>query len=251
MIEPIENPLVDFKSSAPKRLLLSFGAAVLVCLFTGFIMALVAGNVALSLIFLLSAVGITFFSWLNLSETRKDSAGRKINKLKWEIASPDTQHHKLNVEVSELAVLLDVPDEQMSDLLSAYIVAEDLALRQIQHETKTPLMRHVSIFGTSFDAVFVNQNLITCAEVAFVVTPEMRQEKIDFILSKIASVNERFKQMNADSRVRLLLILVTQLDRLGEAELRSTLKDKFAETMVDVDIELLDFENLQKTYAMD
>ncbi len=223
----------------------------MLCLFTGLAMAFAAGNWLLSAIFLFSAIGITVFSWLNLSESRKLSVGKKINKLQWEIALPDTQRHKLNVEVNELAVLLNIPDEQISDLLSAYIVAQDLALRQIQHESKTPVMRHVSIFDTSFDAVFVRQNLITCVEVSFVVTPEVRQEKIDFILGKIALVNNRFKQMNADSRVRLLLLLVTQLDRAAETELRSTVKDKFADTLVDVDIELVDFETLQKTYAMD
>ena len=43
----------------------------------------------------------------------------------------------------ELSRILEVGTEQMSDLQSAYIVAEDLALRQIQQEEDVPLMRHV------------------------------------------------------------------------------------------------------------
>ena len=76
--------------------------------------------------------------------------------------------------------------DQLPDLLSAYIVAEDLALRQIQQEENLPLMRHVSIGGTSFDGILVDQDLITCIEVSFLVVPDVRQEKIEAMLKKIS-----------------------------------------------------------------
>ena len=47
--------------------------------------------------------------------------------------------------------------EQLGDLQSAYIVAEDLALRQIQQEENIPLMRHVSVGGVPFDAVMIKR----------------------------------------------------------------------------------------------
>jgi hypothetical protein len=250
MIKQIENPLVDFQSAKPNYLLLGFSAVVLVCLCAGFVMSFAAKNWILSTIFFVSAAGIAVFSWLNLREAKKASAGEQVKKLRWEIALPDNQRHKLISEVREIAQILDVPQENFSDLVSAYVVAEDLALRQIQQEAKTPLMRHVSVFETPFDAVFVKTDLITCVEVSFVAAPVFRQEKIDFILGKISSVQNRLLQKNIESRVRLLLVLVTQLDQSEEARLRSIMKDKFVSTPVDVDIRMLDFESLQKIYAM-
>jgi hypothetical protein len=49
------------------------------------------------------------------------------------------------------------------------------------------------------------------------------------------------------------MVLVTQLDQVGEAKLRAAVVKKFTPdtTPVDVDIRLLDFESLQKIYTID
>jgi hypothetical protein len=83
------------------------------------------------------------------------------------------------------------------------------------------------------------------------VEPNISQDKIDLMLKKTGLAKRSLKQMGVDSKVRLLMVLVTQFDAAAEKNLRSTLVKKFQATPVDVDIHWLDFEGLQKTYAID
>ena len=135
---------------------------------------------------------------------------------------------------------------------SAYIVAEDLALRQIQHEEGVPIMRHVSVGSVPFDAVFLKDDLLVCCEVSFLVAPELRQDRIASMMRKIAQAKKEIETNGSGISVRLMVVLVTQLVPDDEILLRLALnKQKFAETPVDIDIRLLDFEALQKMYVTD
>jgi hypothetical protein len=162
---------------------------------------------------------------------------------------PESQRRRLNEEVRKLAIEMNVPYEQFGDLRAAYILAEDLALREIEHEKKLPLKRHIKVGDAEFDAVFISRDVLTFVEVTFLVSPQISQEKINAIFTKIDAVRRNFRHIRKNSQFRLLAALVTQLDAAGEKELRSTLADKFAETPVDVDIRFFDFEELQKTFT--
>ena len=170
--------------------------------------------------------------------------------IKWDDALPEIQRQNVDLEVRELARLLGVGDDQLADLLSAYIVAEDLALRQIQHEENLPLLRHVSIGKTPFDALLVDRDLITCIEVSFLVVPDVRQEKIESILKKISTAKKNIEELKSRLRLSLMLVLVTQLTQDEEEQLRAVLGTRrFSETPVDIDIRMLDFEMLQRVYV--
>ena len=124
-----------------------------------------------------SLFGATASEWLTMREWRKAKAIENKEKVAWDVLPPLAQRRKLTNEVKELAAILDVPSEQMSDLLSAYVVAEDLALRQIQQEEKVPLMRHITVGNAEFDAILVKEEFITFIEVTFLVTPKLSKEK--------------------------------------------------------------------------
>ena len=140
----------------------------------------------------------------------------------------------------------------MGDLLSAYIVAEDLALRQIQHEEKLPVLRHVSIGKTPFDGILIKQDLITCIAVTFLVAPEIRQEKIDSMMRKMTAVKKTVAEMKLGAEAQISA-------RAGHADRSRKMRrgcgrrsaGQFSSTTVDIDIRMLDFEALQKTYALD
>ena len=251
MSKSLQRPLSNFAAPATNYALIVIGGFILICLVTGTVMAIRAGNGALTGVFAAAILGAVALIFLNLRQSRKLAIGAKNEQIRWETALPDIQRQDLNIEISELGRILEVEDEQMGDLLSAYLVAEDLALRQIQHEEKLPVLRHVSIGKSPFDGVLVKQDLITCIAVTFLVVPEIRQDKVDSMLRKMASVKTAFGQMKLGAKVRFLLVLVTQLSREDEARLRSSLSGQFSSTTVDIDIRLLDFEVLQKTYALD
>lgn len=256
MSKQTKNSAANFASPSLSYLLIIIGLIAVVCLAVGFAASsdnLSATQRWILIVFLIffAVFSVAASVWLILRESRRAAVAKDNREFIWEVSSPAKQQSKLNSAVNEIAAILELPDEQLSDLLSAYIVAEDLALRQVQQEAKQPVTRHLSIGGTDFNAVLLKQDIITCIEVTFLVTPDVSQAKINAMLKKIELAKKTFNQNGRRARVRLLLVLVTQLDQAEETELRSSLVRKFASTPVDVDIRLLDFESLQKTYAMD
>jgi hypothetical protein len=251
MIKQNERALANFARPASNFWVLAAGTAALICLAIGLVSTLGAQTYGLAGLFLLSILGLAFFLWTNLNQWKKMAVGETNQRLAWQIDLPESQRQKLNHEVIALAKILDISQEQLSDLLSAYIVAEDLALRQIQQEAGIPVLRHVQIGAVPFDGVLIKHDIVTCIEVSFLVTPSISQEKINQIMNKMAATKKAFSRLNMGARTRLLLVLVTQLDHQAEAQLRSSLIKKFGQTPVDVDIRLLDFEGLQKIYTID
>lgn len=252
MIKQSERTLVNFARPSSNYLVLAIGVIVLICLVIGLISAVSSQSTIAAVLFGVSTFGLVVFLLLNLNHWKRLAVGEQHKSLSWEVDLPESQRLKLNQEVKELAEILEIPDEQMSDLLSAYIVAEDLALRQIQQEARLPLMRHVQIGNTPFDGVLVKNDLITCVEVTFLVTPKISKEKINQVLQKISLPVKSLKNLKTKARLRLLLVMVTQLDEAQENQLRDLIVERFktSSTPVDVDIRLLDFEELQKIYAV-
>ena len=96
----------------------------------------------------------------------------------------------------------------------------------------------------------VDHDLITCIETAFLVVPDLRQEKIESMLKKITQAKKNLDEMKSRLRLRLMLVLVTQLENDEEARLHGMLASRrFTDTPVDIDIRMLDFETLQKLYV--
>ena len=224
-----------------------------VLLAVGLVLAIVVSAWPLVAVFAISLVGTAIYFWLSSRAVQRLAAAHDESRIDWQAALPEVQRESLNIEVAELSRILEVRSEQVSDLQSAYIVAEDLALRQIQQEEQVPLLRHVSIGGVPFDAVFVKQDLLLCGEVSFLVAPDLRQERIESMLRKMARVQKVVDQMNVGMRVRLMIILITQLTFEDEEQLRKKLNaaKRFTGTPVEIEIRFLDFEALQKIYVTD
>ena len=252
MAKQFDNSIGVFarRSSAYPLTILSI--LVLVCLAAGLVMSLNAGTWPYTAIFGVAIAAIAIFGYLNFSQSRNAKAERDQKRIEWDTSLPEVQRQSLNLKVFELSRILEVEPEQLSDLQSAYIVAEDLGLRQIQQEEGVPLMRHVSIAGVPFDAVLVKNDLVACIDVSFLVAPELRQDRIDAMLRKIAAVKNSLGQHDTVMKTRLMMVLITQLTPEDEELLRSMLNTRrFSETPVDIDIRLLDFEALQRIYVTD
>lgn len=248
--------LLEFVNPSRNYLMAVIGLIAVLCLALGY--TFVSASASLDsvqkwffILFLAIFACIGLFSsvWLVLRQSRKLSVSRKDGEIGWKIMTAERQQRKLNLQINELARILSIPANQMSDLRSAYIVAEDLALRHIEKESQIPLMRHISFADVEFDAVLINQEIIKCVEVTFLVTPDVSEEKIASILRKVETLKKKLDVIRPHTKLVLLLAIVTQLDRTGEAKLRSTLGDKFTETPVDIDIRLFDFEELQKIFT--
>lgn len=199
-----------------------------------------------------SVLGILVSTSLIIRNRKMSAISKGNNSVEWTISLPELQKSKINKEVVEIAEFMQIPEDQYSDLLLAYIVAEDLSLRQIQQEAKQPLIRHARIGETEFDAILLTENLITCIEVTFLVSPEISEEKIKIIEKKIYAAKRIADKQFPNSRLKLMLVVVTQLDAMNEAKLRSNLtKEKFAKIPVNYfEIGFYSFEELQNIYTV-
>lgn len=252
MAKQMDNSFVSFSRRISVAPQISLGAMVLFCLIGGFAYSVSIAHWPIAAIFAVGIVGLIATTWFSIDQYRRLAASRDQIRIDWEAALPEVQRESLNIEVHELSKILDVDAEQVSDLQSAYIVAEDLALRQIQQEENVPLLRHVNIGDVPFDAVFVKNDIVVCCEVSFLVIPDLRQEKIDAMMLKVKRAKERVDSAKVGLRVRMMLILITQLSKEDDDRLRSVLNTRrFSSTPVDIDIRLLDFEALQRIYVTD
>jgi len=252
MAEKNDNPLARFERRSTGYAVYAVGAATLICLVAGAFITTRDQMWPAAGLFLAGIFFLLVFVFLNASRNRRLLATSDRRLVKWDAALPELQRQNVNLEVKELARLLGVAEDSVADLLSAYIVAEDLALRQIQEEEKLPLLRHVQLGSTPFDAIMIEQDMITCIEVSFLVVPDVRQDKIESMLKKITQAKKNLADMKLRLRVKLMLVLVTQLTTDEEEKLRSMLiTRRFTDTPVDIDIRLLDFESLQKIYVTD
>jgi hypothetical protein len=248
----MDTSMVQFSrrtSVTPQEFL---AAVVLICLLGGAVYSLSIREFPGAAIFAVGAIGVIAYAWFSVEQFKRMIAAHDQNRIDWEAALPEIQRENLNLEVLELSKVLDSEGEHVADLQTAYIVAEDLALRQIQQEENVPLLRHVGVGDVPFDAVFVKDDVLNCCEVSFLVAPDMRQDKIDAMIRKVRRVEDRIRTSGATLSVRMMLVLITQLSPEDDERLRSVLNTRrFSGTPVDVDIRLLDFESLQKIYVTD
>lgn len=251
MAKEAENSLEHFTGKEYSVAAKAVFGALLVAVFTGFAVSALNANWTYTFLFAAVAAFVGMLFYLRMKQMHLSSAAAE-NGLDWQPSAADVQRQDLNLEVTELARILEIEPEQNGDLQSAYIVAEDLALRQIQQEERTPMMRHVSIHKVPFDAVFIKGNVCVCVELSFLVAPDIRQEKIDAVMRRVALVSNEFERSGTNMAVRLMLVLVTQLTPEDDRALRSVLnKSRFPSTPVDIDIRFLDFEALQRMYVTD
>ena len=252
MVSNTNNSLARFERRPPSYLVPVFGILLFACLVAGLGTSINGQDWVAAGLFFAALVAFVFAVFINLGRNRRLAGAEDRRYVSWDSASPEIQRQNVIVEVRELARLLGVAGDQMTDLLSAYIVAEDLALRQIQQEESLPLLRHVSIGKTPFEAILIEQDTITCIEVSFLVAPNVRQDKIESMLRKITLAKKNLTEMKVRLRLKLMLVLVTQLSMDDEEQLRGMLiTRRFSQTPVDIDIRLLDFETLQKVYVSD
>ena len=157
------------------------------------------------------------------------------------------QKRKLNTEVAAIMRDLDLDANQRDEIYLAYVVAQDLALRQAETELQTAFARHRALDGTMFDAVSIKDKLLLCAEVLFLTEPDLPAAKLAQVLEKSAAVKNIVPPETA--QIKLLLLLVTQFDT-GEIKnfyenLRRELRSN---APVDVTVKIFDFAELQNTF---
>jgi hypothetical protein len=249
--------LLNFSNPSPGVLAAVGGLVIFVLFLIGLAVALALKYVepppepgTIVLLVLVPLSGLILATTVILRNARRLSRNPKEDF--GELMLPEAQRRKLNSEVRELAAIIGIESEQMGDLRAAYILAEDLALRQIEQEKKLPLKRHVKIGEAEFDAVFISRDVSTLVDVTFLVTSDISQKKIDAVLQKVDAVKRNFARIKSKTKVKLMLVLVTQMNAEDESRLRASIAENFRAMSINfAEIRLLDFEGLQRIFTED
>jgi hypothetical protein len=251
MSTDIEKTIPSLVRPAAKSVPIALAGAVAFCLVVGLLASVYYQAWAAAAVLFVGIAALIALVILQFGELLRFATGKRADFV-WMHIAPEIQREILVSEVEQIAKHIGFDDGDNGELLSTYIVAHDLALRQIQQEHNAAMIRHAAVGRVSFDALVPGADRLTCVDVSFLVTPELQQDKIDAMLKKIAHLSKVFEADKIGLELRLVIILVTQLDADGESELRASLRQKrFASTTADIDIRIFDFEDLQRTFLTD
>lgn len=245
----MENSLDRF---APRQtsFALPLFAAVAVLMIAGLAVSLATGAITAAGIIAAAIVGFTALTYYAVREHRAVIAQNARGWIDLGLELPESQRQNIDIGVTAIARVLKSSNASQSDLRTAFIVGEDLALRQLQQDEGVSVMRHVTILGMPFDLAFAKGDVLVCGEVSFLVSPEMSQERLVAMLKKIAAVKKSLDAMNIGMTVRQMFVIVTQMSAEEVARLRASLGTaRFSSTITDVDIRLYDFDDLQQTFV--
>jgi Holliday junction resolvase-like predicted endonuclease len=145
-------------------------------------------------------------------------------------------------------------DEVLSNIMSDYILAEDLALRHIEAETGKIVNRQVA-FGanrldTAFDGAIVQDDKIIVIEVKMLKTTFTSSQALQSVLYRAANAASLLKKSGQYSSFTLLLVFVTQLVPSDHERAKNRIMQKLQDTLVPVDVRFYRFEELKRKYGM-
>jgi hypothetical protein len=240
------QPAVEIERSRPNYPLMLIGGFVFLCFLGAIILSANANAWSIMVLLSFALAGSAAYIYFN---SVKRPLGLE-HRLEWQPTLTDVQKQSLALEVEGIAASLELDPWQTTELFSAYVVAEDLALRRIQQDHSAAMIRHLQVGGAPFDALIIEPNELICVEVSFVVKPDLRQEKVDSMLRKMGTVKRYLASQHLDVTLKLLLVVVTQITPEEVDELKGRLTGKrFPDSPVNIDIHFFDFEELQRTYV--
>jgi hypothetical protein len=246
MAETEIRTAVEINRPLPGYPLMIIGGFVFLCLAAVIVLAVQAAAWSIMIIGVFALVGTLAYIYF---KSINKPVGLE-HRLEWQPALIEVQKQSLALEVEGIASALQLDPWQTTELFSAYVIAEDLSLREIQQLHTSPMIRHLQVGGAPFDALIIKPDELICVEVSFVVTPELRQEKVDSMLKKMGTVRRFLTSQKLDVNLHLLIVVVTQLTPEDVEALRSQLTSKrFPDSPVNIDIHFIDFENLQRQYV--
>jgi len=246
MTEEPTRHAVEIERPKPNYPLMLIGGFVFLCVAGAIVLS--ANSDAWSIMVLLSFALAGSFAYIYFNSVRKPLGLQ--HRLDWQPTLTEVQKQSLALEVEGIAESLQLDPWQTTELFSAYVVAEDLALRRVQQEHTSPMIRHVQVGGAPFNALIIEPDELICVDVSFVVKPDLRQEKVDAIMRKTGTVKRYLAAERLDVALKLFIVVVTQLTPEEVDNLKSRLTGKrFPDSPVDIDIHFYDFEDLQRSYV--
>ncbi len=165
------------------------------------------------------------------------------------------QHAKVGKELSAFAdeAIASTgyqPDEAtLQEMCTTYLVAGDLALRQLGLEYPDGLRRHVAIADTPFDGVVTEAERLFAIEVKLLPTGDLRQEILNSVLERAEQTARRLTRTAPQKKFMLLLLLVVAATAEEREHLRENMIRRLSAATIDVDLVIYDYNELHRNLA--
>ncbi len=161
--------------------------------------------------------------------------------------SPEQQRKKTTEELEDVrasVALAPSPNAVDANMVANYLQAEDLALRAVQAEFDTPVMRQVQgPNGALFDAAFVKHGRLHVVEVK-VYDQSVDLERLRASVAKLASVTV---QMSGD-QARLLVVTVYG-GRDNASDVKARIRETLSRLALAVDVRVYTRSALQEQFG--
>src|SRR6476646_1644396 len=158
MTEEPARRAVEIERPTPNYPLMLVGGFVFLCVAGAIVLS--ASSDAWSIMVLLSFALAGAFAYIYFNSVRKPLGLQ--HRLDWQPTPTEVQKQTIALEVEGIAASLQLDPWQTTELFSAYAVAEDLALRRVQQEHSSPMIRHLQVGGAPFDALIIQPDELIC-----------------------------------------------------------------------------------------
>lgn len=132
---------------------------------------------------------------------------------------------------------------------SEYLIAEDLAFRKLKIEFKEYIMRNVSLknrVDIMFDGSVTRDNILYLIEVKYTNKPDIKYHIIDALKNRVRTAYLTIAKNNPHITVRLLLVVVADLNEDDMYKLESYLHDVTENSMIE--FRIFDLNELKKEF---
>jgi hypothetical protein len=142
------------------------------------------------------------------------------------------------------------PDEAtLQEMCTTYLLASDLALRQLGLEHPHTLRRYVAVEDTPFDSAIVEYDRLFAVELKLLPTGDLRPEILHSLLDRAENTARRLQRTAPRKTFTLLLILVVATTAEEREQLREDMLGRLGAAKVDVDLVIYDYNELHRNFA--
>jgi hypothetical protein len=210
------------------------------------------------------------FSWLVSKHHKKLYAPSdfKSDAAFLQALSPEVQRQRLEKEVAELAPppIKSLEDKQstkeevsvnartVNRIRADVVLAEDLVLRQLESEFKSPIRRQVTLERegerVAFDGLISDNRKLIAVEVKLITEASVRKN-IRNILADISFLASRIVALNLPTDMSLLVAIVSRDLKAESSELiRNQFNGMVKGVLLPVELRFFDFEELQARFGI-
>lgn len=149
--------------------------------------------------------------------------------------------------------LPSLPVSPESSAISKYLIAEDLALRELEAELGEPIAKQVRVEFS--DARFILDGLIEKGneyigiEVKYVRTPHVQPSTIQATLFKFVSLGSQV-QTSKENPFRFIFIFVTEFSGEDLKRFKTRVRERFPTTLVPLEWRFYELSQLKKKFGV-